>query len=1615
MKQKEKLINHGLMRLLLFALVMLVPIGTWAQTGCGLFIGDYEGYEAPTPVGVSVNTTNASNITHDCIKSGTVSFDYESRTLTLNNATIDGSIYSGGALTLNLIGDNYITAADSSAFVGEVASADQDLTIKGTGSLLAKGTTALVSSGFNAPTFQDGQSLLLWEGYDENFIFTALYGTQLFSGGTGTSNVPYKISTVDDLNKLSTYVNEGLLSDKYYELQNDIDCLNNTGFVPIGNSVSYPFSGTFNGNNKKIVGLSYTTTNTADYVGLFARVGDEQFKKEGNIQNLELKDCTFGGGMYAGAIAGRFLNGSLQNCKVSGNTTISAVGDGAEAGALIGNFYTGIFNGNYYYYSVTTSTKGPNDQEAVEKRGYVTRGLGNVVDKESDYYDLLTDDAAVLYTKQLTIPDLTQTFSIEGNILDCYEPKSDFDKKIFAFAPGVTSELWIYPMNDGDIPSSVVLKYTPAGGTEQKETLPNIATEAGEYKYSTEMPDADATLEVTLSQSYSLFIGDTQVTSANADDVLGDGGTVKFTSSGGVTATPVYTLTLNNAAITAPVMVGLPNLTIDIQGTNTITTAESCLQKMDNTDPAVTFKSTSTPVGSLKLERIDGEGNANLINNLSFSNELTFILKRAGYYYSTYDYLVDFYTTEINIVPSYGVKIGDTQVYSGNATDVFGDGTVSFDKESHTLTLNNASIGAVSTFLPTLNIELVGNNMITEGSFSTLQSLNGDDVTITVQSSDATKGCLVLKMGASSTEVFAGEHVTLNITSPLEVVSGDLTVNDGNLNVVTIGVPVDYELLVEDVRVVAANASNITNGASFDAATNTLTLDNSNFNYYWLGDKVPIQSDIQKLTIKLVGDNEVTLGSKVVKYIGKAPNATPKLTFVSEVEDSKYGSLTIKESTSTDAIAEGYQITNNVTDNQSASGLIYTLGNNSIKLWSQETYGIVVTKGDVSCLINNANQTNVLGDANVTAPSVVFDGYNRLVLNNAELTSIVVNAANSLPAKGLDIYLEGNSKITNTAGYAISYEGAAAVRGLSFHTGSDAPGTLVCTNSSAITFTPFEGFYESYFNNLAGFVENNKVTVKMPLGLIVDASTTVSTLVYDSNPAGRDDEPLDNVAFDNVLYTLHDDGTQAAADGFDQERSLVVVNSLMTDEQVKAIDTKQYIPGSNEYKARFTGLTFVVPAGTGTIKLKLRTNSPGSYAFHVMVDYQDPIEIIPTATLSEYVVDYACSDVSYVKVYLVALDAPAPNLHRAGPKATISGGIGGMTVSSSLVSTSPNAGLQYRLLAAGDFMQRGNHIDIDATDVTDLADNAFGFAGSPAPAMGSNRVAPSGHITYIDASKTSITGKNYSRTEGAFVGVPEETLIFLPAGNTAVGKNFIIGGICDDMAPLNAASENEYEVATDFIAAKAEYNREFTQSTSNGECFSVFLPYALDIYATVGEFFTYGGFDGTEVKLNKVTGSKTEANTPYIFKPAQTGALKAMYGAAVKKLPDTYVEAAPGADVEDEGLHGVYKYHKWDTKPSNIYCYSASDKGGIKAGEFAKVGEGTHIKPFRAYLRINGISAPESLSINWGDGTTSIIPIDKSQVQQDADGWYTITGFRLPSKPTEKGLYINGSKKIVVK
>lgn len=1157
----------------------------------------------------------------------------------------------------------------------------------------------------------------------------------------------------------------------------------------------------------------------------------------------------------------------------------------------------------------------------------------------------------------------------------------------------------------------------------------------------------DSPVEVgnaTLSSKYSLKVGGVDVTDANASNITGNNittGTVSFNAS-------TNTLTLNGATLTEPIIVGMPNLTIDIQGNNTITANTTCIQKLnENTNPSLTFKSTSNAVGSLILKNTDEDnyGGVNKINNVSFSKELALIMYRYGSYTSNTYYFTAGEVYNAQIVPSYGVKVGDLFVYEGNFNDVLGDGKVSFNQATHTLTLNNASISsdgeAISTWLPELIIELIGNNTLKSGSYSTLQSLYGDDVTMTVQSSGATKGCLVLKMDYSSNNVFAGDHVTLNITSTLEVVSGNLNVNDGNLNVVTIGEPVGYELLVEDVRVVAANASNITNSisnstgrpvASFDVATNTLTLDNSYFYYYIYGSKVPVQSDIQDLKVKLVGDNKVTLGSKVFKYTGTVSGSAPKLTFVTEMVDDAYGSLEINGTTSTEDIADGYQITNTLLPadaNQSTTGWLYSVGNN-FSLWYQEAYGITVTKDNHTVSVTNTNRLDVLGDAdpNNNKPATVqFDGRRRLVLNGAELTSIVVSATNNLPETGLDIYLKGNSTITNATDYAISSEGSTARVKLAFHTDSDTPGTLVCTNGSDIgANSPFLGFDTKYYNNLAQFTDNNKVTVKTSLGLIVGVNGTTN-IDYSSNPGGSEEASLNNVSFGNVLYTLDDDGTQGAPDGYDQDMKAIIVNSVMTDEQVRNIDTDVIIPGTPKYQELFKGLTYIVPAGTGTITLNGVKTITG-YAFHVMVGNQDPMEVVNTGDPADYVLPYACGEASYVKLYLVNLatdpnGAPAKKVdHHIGPKSSVAGALGGVKVSNSSAQSSADPAAPYKAMEkammATDLTKLSdpyNGYTCNDQDITDLADNlcvanTSAPAINPAPRRGgaSSTILPEG-LTYLDFSETKITGMEISRTSGPFNGVPENVFIYMPAGNTTKDKNVVIGTICDKVELDGSANAKPFKALKDFKAGQATLKRTFEAGSAVSKA-TVYLPYniAQGDANNLGTFYEYAGNDGTTVSMNQVTSGGLKANKPYIFQAKEVVINPMVHGVDIVANP-----------TETDGFKGVYKQKDYE---SGMYCYAGEDKGGkYTIGQFVEMGPGSYVPPFRAYMIGDG--AP-SYAIAWDgevdtvqneENTTAIETVKTDNNVKGQDGWWTINGMRMNAQPKKAGLYILNGRMVVVK
>lgn len=70
-------------------------------------------------------------------------------------------------------------------------------------------------------------------------------------------------------------------------------------------------------------------------------------------------------------------------------------------------------------------------------------------------------------------------------------------------------------------------------------------------------------------------------------------------------------------------------------------------------------------------------------------------------------------------VENYNITVSGTQVTSDNASDVLGDGTVSYDSETKTLTLNNANLkgGILISQENVVNISIQGNNKITSDQY----------------------------------------------------------------------------------------------------------------------------------------------------------------------------------------------------------------------------------------------------------------------------------------------------------------------------------------------------------------------------------------------------------------------------------------------------------------------------------------------------------------------------------------------------------------------------------------------------------------------------------------------------------------------------------------------------------------------------------------------------------------------------------------------------------------------------------------------------------------------------------------------------------------------------------
>lgn len=155
---------------------------------------------------------------------------------------------------------------------------------------------------------------------DRNMISTMSFKAKLFDGGLGTGESPYLIASAKDFKYFQKYTAEGYTPGSktaadflgaHYLQTADID-FNNASLSAIGAYNTNPFSGTYDGNDKKLQKFSLTGSNDSS-AGLF------EYVSGGTLKNIKLANARMTAPNTAGLLAGRCVESAkIQDCTLDG-------------------------------------------------------------------------------------------------------------------------------------------------------------------------------------------------------------------------------------------------------------------------------------------------------------------------------------------------------------------------------------------------------------------------------------------------------------------------------------------------------------------------------------------------------------------------------------------------------------------------------------------------------------------------------------------------------------------------------------------------------------------------------------------------------------------------------------------------------------------------------------------------------------------------------------------------------------------------------------------------------------------------------------------------------------------------------------------------------------------------------------------------------------------------------------------------------------------------------------------------------------------------------------------------------------------------------------------------
>ena len=253
---------------------------------------------------------------------------------------------------------------------------------------------------------------------------------------------------------------------------------------------------------------------------------------------------------------------------------------------------------------------------------------------------------------------------------------------------------------------------------------------------------------------------------------------------------------------------------------------------------------------------------------------------------------------------------------------------------------------------------------------------------------------------------------------------------------------------------------------------------------------------------------------------------------------------------------------------------------------------------------------------------------------------------------------------------------------------------------------------------------------------------------------------------------------------------------------------------------------------------------------------------------------------------------------------------------------------------------------------------------------------------------------------------------------------------CAVAATILSDAETSLPALTE--GTKVAFRRQFT----GGKASTVVFPFDYTPSVEEGKYYTFSGVDYDDdndkwiATMEEYTGATLAANTPYLFMPAGTDGIVPVlfHGEAAASI------IAGSTNNGDWQFKGVYEKKTW-AAAGNDYGFAATSGKAVDgvtdvaAGDFVKFAAGAWIRPMRCYLAYKGASAgapaldaaapelPSSISVVLvkADGSTTAIDNGELRIENPTDAWHTLDGRRLSGKPTQRGIYINNGKKIVIK